>query len=171
MDEGHKKFLKLRDFEEYKIGKYIPLYVELFNSSSKDIDIISLDISSKAGVIFFVSTFCITCDFEVVEQIINKYSKFNFTIFLESSEEQYKEVQYKFPNTQIFYCDINYVTNQFEVYSVPWVLGINSIGQIVGGGVLYNFETGINIISPLIKAYYTTETEGVQNGEIIKKTY
>ncbi|WP_201716133.1 hypothetical protein [Rossellomorea arthrocnemi] len=154
--ENHRKFLKT--LEEYTFGNYFPDSLEL-KIDGEILITEGISHTEYGSLIFLGGTNCEACDFDIINEFYQKYSRFNFLMLLYTPSQQHMTHTTKLEiPTKI--CSIKNVSKQLNYNGIiPWVFVINSMGQIIAGGLFNDMETLEAIAWPLIRVHYL---EGVK---------
>lgn len=151
---NHRKFLKKSI--PYRIGEELG---SIFPDEYKITEHESLKLKEFYGnntVLFFLSTRCNACNYDEVLDFMRSYKKFTYILLIDGRYEDYKKISEKFRGYKVFNCNMEIISNDFsklKVEVIPWVIGINSIGQIICGGAFITCSDIINQIKVMVEVH------------------
>ncbi|WP_405081972.1 hypothetical protein ACI48J_04975 [Paenibacillus chitinolyticus] len=147
----HRRFLKSSTLQEYKIGGYIPDQIQLLNGKTKE-SLQWLKQTEFGGVIFVFSKHCTACNMDIALETFNKHQEIAYAMFCEGySEEEFSELGDKHEGLKLYAHEMSCLEAELNIQVVPYMLVVNKIGQIIGGGIVNSYEHVFNLIKPLLR--------------------
>lgn len=150
----HRKFLKTERTITYDLGEFFP--EKLYYSENSDAISFNWDYKVQySTVIFIMSQYCSACDYTAVKKFTQKYKKFTYLIFIEGSNDFVNNIisKYEFP-FDFLRCDLDIINKELNIKIIPFVIGINRVGQIVAGGLINSIESIEREMKPLLDVFY-----------------
>jgi len=148
----HRKFLKSSKVT-IRGGMYVPDHIELFPGGEL-YDFSWVKNVKCATIVFIMSVHCSACDFNVIDQFIQRYPEFDYQLFV-SSVETGTDICTKYNDpTRFHFVDLLSMDRVFNHGGgVPWVFGINNRGQIITGDVFNNMDQLERTLKPFLKVF------------------
>ncbi|KQO10860.1 hypothetical protein [Paenibacillus sp. Leaf72] len=145
----HHQFYKSKI--EYKIGRYIPNSIRLFEGFPKE-DMSWIKESNYGSVLYFFGANCQACDIEVAFKTYSNHKEFNYVIFCENyNDELLKEYQTRHESVKVYAYNSRCISSEIGVNVVPFMLVVNKIGQIITAGVVNSYDHSQELLSPLVR--------------------
>ncbi|QDS34167.1 hypothetical protein [Brevibacillus brevis] len=152
-ETNHRRFLKSQPVPIYQIGNYLPSELVL-NKQGETLQLDWIRNAPYSTIIFVMSKRCAACNYDAVEAFINKYPKFTYHMLIEGDEEYLNTIRNRFPEVPIAPCESILVQKELDFYGIPWMFGVNKVGQIVAGGLCSEFESMERQARPFINVFY-----------------
>ncbi|WP_258276139.1 hypothetical protein [Paenibacillus sp. SC116] len=152
--KDHMRFLKNPTVADVAIGEYLSNTFTINRMGST----VTIKPDPKTGaVIFFMSTTCKDCNFEAIEAYSEQF-QFKTYLFVDGKQSFIDELREKYKSFIIEQADISTLYTEINIEVVPWVYALNSMGQIVSGGIFNNIDRLRVKIAPLIDVFGTGDT-------------
>ncbi|MBD8500057.1 hypothetical protein [Paenibacillus arenosi] len=149
--QDHMRFLKTPTVADLPLGEYFPHRFSINRLGS----IATIEPDPKTGaVLFFMSTTCKDCNFEAIEAYCERF-QYKTYLFVDGEQSFIDELREKYTPFFIERADISTLHAEINIEVVPWVYALNSVGQIVSGGIFNCIDRLCVKIDPLIKVFDT----------------
>ncbi|MFD2115821.1 hypothetical protein ACFSTH_11440 [Paenibacillus yanchengensis] len=146
----HRKFLK--SHVEYDIGTYIPDEIKLIEGFPEE-NLEWLKNTEYGSILYFTSNNCTACNINVMIETYLKHNKFSYAFFCEGyTENDLQSIRSKYEELKIYAYNAKVIAEELKVRSVPFMLVLNKVGQVVAAGVVNTYEHSLEIMKPLLRS-------------------
>lgn len=136
------------------IGEYLPRNLKI-SEGKVEIDFSNAFNQDMGSVIFIMSESCGTCDYSPINQFVEKYSGFNYIMYLNAPEVSIEKILgMVHKNINTVKSDLMDLNDYFGFQTVPFVSGINSVGQIISCDHFNTVEQLEFILAPLLHVFF-----------------
>ncbi|MNW63864.1 hypothetical protein D3C74_421000 [compost metagenome] len=75
----------------------------------------------------------------------------HFAVFCENYDDNFiLDLSYKYPKVKFYNTNAIYIKDGFGISAVPFMLAVNSIGQIIKAGVAGSVNSATTLLQPLL---------------------